>query len=214
MARVRRHTRQQILSLLKSRGPMSAAALAGHLDISEVAVRQHLKKLNGDRLADFRESRTGVGRPARIWSLTSRGNGEFPDSHGQLSATLLRCTRSVFGASGLKDLIAAERRETTSRYLSCMDDGCSTEERLAILAEQRTADGFMAEWSNDGEGRYRYTENHCSISTAARACDMLCDSELTMFREILGPHVDIVRTSHLLSGAGRCSYAITALEET
>ncbi len=192
---------------------MSAGTLASHLDITEVAVRQHLIRLRGNRLANYHEPRTGVGRPARIWSLTSRGNDEFPDSHGDLTAALLRCVRNVFGASGLKKLIRAHRQEATAKYRSCMETDSSTEERLVVLAEQRTADGFMAEWENNGAGRYQFIENHCPINAAARACDGLCASELEMFQDILGRTVKVERTSHLLSGADRCSYRVTIVED-
>ena len=120
--------------------------------------------------------------------------------------------RNVFGASGLKKLIRAHRQEATAKYRSCMETDSSTEDRLVVLAEQRTADGFMAEWENNGAGRYHFIENHCPINAAARACDGLCASELEMFQDILGRTVKVERTSHLLSGADRCSYRITTVE--
>ncbi|MDE0201421.1 MAG: transcriptional regulator [Rhodospirillaceae bacterium] len=209
MAQIRRHARQRILFLLKTQGPMSASTLASHLDISTVAVRQHLRRLHTDRLTDYRESWSGVGRPARIWALTSRGNGEFPDNHLDLSEALLRGVRKVFGASGLRKLITAYRRETTERYRSFIEPGSSTEDRLAVLADQRTADGFMAEWHREDGGSHIFIESHCSIAAAARTCNELCTAELFMFQNILGRKVKVERIDHLLSGSDRCCYRIT-----
>ncbi len=190
-------------------GPMSASTLAAHLDISTVAVRQHLNRLHADRLTDYRESWSGVGRPARIWALTSRGNGEFPDNHLDLSEALLRGVRKVFGASGLRKLVTAYRRETTERYRSFIEAGSSTEDRLAVLVDQRTADGFMAEWHREEDDSLLFIENHCSIAAAARTCNELCTAELFMFQNILGRKVKVERFEHLLSGSDRCCYRIT-----
>ncbi len=192
---------------------MSASRLARHLDISTVAVRQHLRRLHADRLTDYRESCSGIGRPARIWTLTSRGNREFPDNHLDLSEALLRGVRKIFGASGVRKLITAYRRETTERYRSFIEPDSSTEERLAILADQRTADGFMAEWHREADGSHVFIENHCSISAAARACSELCAAELFMFQNILGRKVKVERIDHLLSGGDRCCYRITPVAD-
>ena len=192
---------------------MSASTLASHLDISTVAVRQHLRRLREDRLTDYRESRSGVGRPTRIWVLTSRGNGEFPDNHLDLSEALLRGVRKVFGASGLRKLITAYRQETTERYRSFIEPGSSTEDRLAVLADQRTADGFMAEWHREEDGSHVFIESHCSIAAAARTCSDLCTAELRVFQNILGRKVKVDRIDHLLSGSDRCRYRITPVTD-
>ena len=192
---------------------MSASTLASHLDISTVAVRRHLNRLHSDRLTDYRESWSGVGSPARIWALTSRGNAEFPDNHLDLSEALLRGVRMVFGASGMRKLITAYRRETTERYRSFIESGSSTEDRLAVLTEQRTAEGFMAEWHRDEGGGYHFIENHCSIAAAARSCGELCTAELQMFQNILGRKVRVERTEHLMAGSDRCCYRITPVVE-
>ena len=192
---------------------MSASTLASHLDISTVAVRQHLRRLREDRLTDYRESRSGVGRPTRIWVLTSRGNGEFPDNHLDLSEALLRGVRKVFGASGLRKLITAYRQETTERYRSFIEPGSSTEDRLAVLADQRTADGFMAEWHREDDGSHVFIESHCSIAAAARTCSDLCTAELRVFQNILGRKVKVDRIDHLLSGSDRCRYRITPVTD-
>ncbi len=192
---------------------MSASTLASHLDISTVAVRQHLNRLHADRLTDYREFWSGVGRPARIWALTSRGNGEFPDNHLDLSEALLRSVRKVFGTSGVRKLITAYRRETTERYRSFIETGSSTEDRLAVLADQRTVEGYMAEWHQEEDGSHVFIENHCSIAAAARACSELCTAELQMFQNILGRKVKVERIDHLMAGSGRCRYRITPMTD-
>src|SRR5690349_4301596 len=61
--------RGRLLYLLKSRGPLTAEALARTLDISTVGARQHLVKLHDEGLVAFDDRAGEVGRPRRIWRL-------------------------------------------------------------------------------------------------------------------------------------------------
>jgi predicted ArsR family transcriptional regulator len=66
----------------------------------------------------------------------------------------------------------------------------------------------MASWGREHGGGFSLVENHCPICAAARACVGLCDGELRLFQEVLGPRVRIAREEHILAGARRCRYRI------
>ncbi|MDA0221014.1 MAG: transcriptional regulator [Proteobacteria bacterium] len=206
----RRDSQEHILFLLKTKGPLTAQALAERLGITAMGVRQHLKRLTQDGLVDHRDERSGVGRPARHWSLTSRGHARFPDSHGELTVALLDSVRRVFGAKGLDKLISARTQETAAHYRECLEGQATIEGRLAGLAELRSAEGYMAEWHAEEEGTFLFIENHCPVCAAARICQGLCRSELEVFREALGKDWHIERCEHLLDGARRCCYRVSA----
>jgi predicted ArsR family transcriptional regulator len=53
-------------------------------------------------------------------------------------------------------------------------------------------------------------ENHCPICSAATSCQQFCTSELEMFQRLFENEATITRTDHLLVGARRCAYKITA----
>lgn len=205
----RRDSQQHILYLLKTKGPLTAQMLADKLDITAMGVRQHLKRLTAEGLVDHHDERAGVGRPARHWSLTSRGHDRFPDSHGELTVALLDSVRRVFGAKGLDKLIDARTRETARLYQGRLEELREIEERLAVLAEMRSAEGYMAEWKATGDGCFLFIENHCPVCAAARMCQGLCRSELEVFQQALGGAWRVERTEHLLDGARRCSYRIS-----
>jgi iron-sulfur cluster biosynthesis transcriptional regulator SufR len=208
----RRDSQEQILYLLKTKGPLTAQALADRLQITAMGVRQHLKRLSEDGLVAHHDERSGVGRPARHWSLTTRGNDRFPDSHSDLTVSLLESVRKVFGAKGMDKLIEARTREQAKLYREQIDGRRSIEHRLTALAEQRSTEGYMAEWHKAKDGSYMLVENHCPVCAAARFCQGLCRSELDVFQEVLGKDVVIERTDHLLAGARRCAYRITSAE--
>lgn len=204
----RRASQERILYLLKTRGPLTTRALAAELAITATGMRQHLARLAAAGLVAHRDLRSGVGRPARHWSLTASGEERFPDGHGELTLFLLKGVRQVFGAKGLGKLVAARGREQAALYRERTDGRRSIERRLAALAEQRSAEGYMATWEKAGDGVWLLIESHCPIAAAARACDSLCQAELEAFRAALGEEVEVERSEHLLGGDRRCAYRI------
>ena len=91
--------------------------------------------------------------------------------------------------------------------------GASLQNRLKMLISLRNEEGYMAEVHRQSDGSFFMIENHCPICAAANVCSMLCDSELDIFRAILGEGVVIERTEHMLAGARRCVYRIRPAEE-
>ncbi len=204
----------QILFLLKSKGPQTAADLARRMDITGVAVRQHMDGLRAENLVDFEDRREGVGRPRRYWTLSNDGHARFPNGHDELLVDMLDSVRAEFGDAGIDALIRRRERETTALYLS-QTTGCkSLKSKIDALAEIRSREGYMAEWSQIEKGRFLFVENHCPICAAARACQGFCRSELAQFQSLFDGLATVERTEHVLSGARRCAYEIRSLKKS
>jgi predicted ArsR family transcriptional regulator len=200
----------RILYALKSRGPLGSGALATALGITEVGVRQHLGKLCGDGLVASGDQAGAVGRPKRIWRLTEKGHARFPDTHADLTLSLIDAVRSVFGQPGLDRLIAARQEAMVANYRRGLDDCPDLCDRVATVARLRTAEGYMAECEPAPDGGFLLIENHCPICAAAKICQGFCRSELDLFQAAFGPGCSVTRQEHLLSDGRRCVYRITA----
>lgn len=198
----------RLLFLLKTRGPQSAQDLASSLGVTKEAARQHLLRLADEGLVLAASEIRGVGRPVQVWTLTAEAQKRFPDTHAELAAGMIESVRALFGASGLEALIARREEEGRARYQACLRDAVSLQQKVARLAKQRAAEGYMAEWRREGNG-FVLVENHCPICAAAAACSGFCRSELQLFRDLLGPEATVERTDYLLAGARRCAYQIT-----
>ena len=201
-------TRHRILSLLKSDGPQDAASLARNLDISAMAVRQHLYELHERELVTYTETPRPVGRPAKLWRLTPAADTFFPNGHGDLVVGLIAAMRRTFGDHGMERLLAARSDDQIAVYKGAMRPHDSLRRRLDTLAKLRTGEGYMATVEPVGRGRYLFIENHCPVCSAATACTGICAAELHVFQETLGREVCIERTDHILAGARRCAYAV------
>ncbi|MBI1199351.1 MAG: MarR family transcriptional regulator [Phenylobacterium sp.] len=201
---------ERILFQIKTRGPADTVALARALGVSRQAALQHLERLVADGLVEHADERRGVGRPRRIWSLTEAAQARFPDTHAQLTLEMLEAVRAEFGEAGLERLVARRETATARGYTAAMAKAESLEARVTRLSEIRTAEGYMADWSPDPGGGFLLVENHCPICAAAAACQGFCRAELDVFRQVLGPGVEVERVDHLLAGARRCAYRITS----
>jgi predicted ArsR family transcriptional regulator len=198
----------RVLYSLKSRGPLGTYDLARGLGITEVGTRQHLGKLHDDGLVAYEDRSGDVGRPKRIWRLTAKGHARFPDTHGDLTVSLIEGIRLVFGAPGLDRLIQARQETILASYRQVLEPLADLSDRVRAMARLRTMEGYMAQAKRQRDGSFLLIEHHCPICAAAQACQGFCRSELEVFEAAFGADVSVTREEHLLSGARRCVYRI------
>jgi len=207
--RVASDSSNRVLYILKSRGPQGARPLARALGITEVGARQHLAKLHDEGLVAFDDQAGEVGRPKRMWRLTVKGHARFPDTHGDLTVSLIESIRSVFGEAGLDRLIEARQEAMVATYRQALERYSNLGDRVGALARLRTNEGYMAESERQADGSFLLIENHCPICAAAKTCLGFCRSELEQFQVAFGADVSVTRQEHLLSEGRRCVYRIT-----
>ena len=200
---------EQVLLLLKTRGPQTAQALSNLLGLTSMGVRRQLEAAVDDGLVRFQDSAGKVGRPVRRWMLTDSGNARFPDRHAELTLDLIQGVRTLFGETGLEQLIALREEAGEHAYRARLAGKLTLDERVAALAEARSLEGYMAATEPRIDGSVLLHENHCPICTAAQACQQFCRSELDVFRRVLGPAAVVVRIEHQLEGARRCTYLVS-----
>jgi predicted ArsR family transcriptional regulator len=203
--------RAAVLDLVKRDGPIAAEALAEKLGITAMAVRQHLAGLEADGLATHEARPAARGRPAKYWRATEKASAHFPDSHAHLATDLIGQMKKAFGDDGLDKLLKLRTADQARTYQGAMGKAQTLKARLEALAAIRSKEGYMAEVRREPEtGAWLFVENHCPICAAARLCTGLCREELSLFHKVLGRDVKIERLSHILAGAGRCAFRVSA----
>jgi predicted ArsR family transcriptional regulator len=189
---------------------MDSAKLAARLELTPMAIRQHLYTLEREKLVDV-ETRPGpIGRPAKYWRLTPEANRLFPEAYAELSVSLINSVNEAFGPSGMTRLLDARMAKQQQDYSARVDRSVELKKRLHQLAKVRTEEGYMAEVNPAGPNAFLFVENHCPICAAATACQGFCAIELELFRSVLGPDVTVEREEHIIGGDRRCAYRITA----
>ncbi|AMP99319.1 Putative transcriptional regulator [Pedobacter cryoconitis] len=197
----------RFLMLLKTRGALTASAIAQELGMTKEGARLQLLKYTEEGLIEATNESSGVGRPKQFFSLTASGHEKFPDTHAELTVKLINTIRNTLGDNALQSVMDANEQTGRDKYMLELAAFDTLEERIAKLTEIRSREGYMAEYSKDGDG-YLFVENHCPICAAATSCQGFCSGELNVFRFVLGEKVEINRLDHIVSGDRRCSYRI------
>jgi predicted ArsR family transcriptional regulator len=146
-------------------------------------------------------------RPARSvvqkrqWRLTAKGHGRFPDTHGDLTVSVIAGIRSVFGQAGLDRLIEARQKAMITTYRQALQPYAGLGDRVGVLAQLRTAEGYMAVSKEQSDGSLLLIESRCPICAAAKACQGFCRSELELFQATFGADISVIRQEHLSPAA-------------
>lgn len=198
----------RFLVLLKTRGALTAGDIAKELKITTEGARLQLLKLTEEGLIQSVHESKGVGRPTQYFSLTELGNKGFPDTHAELTVKLIEQIKETFSDDALQEIILATEQKTKQRYHQQLNQAGTLEDKIRLLTEIRSREGYMAEYTKEDNG-YLFIENHCPICIAAHTCQGFCISELNVFKYVLGDKIDIKRVNHIIRGDRRCAYKIT-----
>ena len=199
----------RILMFLKMRGEATSFLISQELSITKEGARKHLLNLAEAGLIRSVTKSEGVGRPSTYYALTEKGLSQFPDSHADVTVQILRSVKNLLGENALDLLINDREKNTYERYEKALENTESLEQRLDVLVKVRTEEGYMAEWTKEGND-YFLIENHCPICAAAAECQGFCRAELSNFRNLIGKDYQVERINHILSGGQRCVYKINA----
>lgn len=201
-----RRTRERVLELVASAGPVSAADLAATLGITPAAVRRHLALLEEDDLVAVHDAGhpTGMrGRPARRYVTTSAGQGALSGTYADLATQALRYLRDVAGADAVERFAQDRLAELADRYEGRLDAD-DVEGRAAQLAAALADDGYAASVRPvPGTSAVQLCQGHCPVQHVAEEFPQLCEAEAQVFAKLLGSHVQ--RLSTLATGAHACT---------
>lgn len=199
---------RRVVDHLKRSGPCTTADLAAALDVTTQAVRPPLAELESRGLVVAEPVVTGVrGRPPLGWALSPLAIELFPDRHRDLTVELIEAMRSALGDEAVAKVLAERDRNQAASIEAELPEDADVATRVAQLAKARDEQGYMAEVRADGDDLL-LIEHHCPVCAAATACRGLCDNELKLFRDVVGPAATVERTQHLLSDDERCVYRI------
>lgn len=199
---------RRIVDHLKRSGPSTTAALAAALDVTAQAVRPPLAELEGKGLVVAERLTTGSrGRPPLGWALAEAAFDLFPDRHSDLTVELIDAMRAVLDDQAFAGVLAERDRHQLAAIEARLPADADVTDRVEQLAAVRAEQGYMAEVRPDGDDLL-LIEHHCPVCAAATACRGLCDNELALFQEAIGPAASVERTQHLLSDGDRCVYRI------
>ena len=202
-------TRQRVLQLVASAGPVTAPALAAELHLTSAGIRRHLGVLEADGQIVVHEG-TGVaparrGRPARRYIVTAHGQAALSNTYSELAAQAMRYLAGVGGPQAIEAFATTRAGGLEERYTSAVgsaDDGVQA--RVDALARVLATDGYATSTrSVPGMAAIQLCQGHCPVQQIAAEFPQLCEAETQAFSRLLGVHVQ--RLSTLASGGHVCT---------
>ena len=198
-------TRERVLGLIVSAGPITASELAERLGVTPAGIRRHLLHL--DEAGHIVEHEIpghhdrGRGRPARAYVATPEGQRALDSEYATVATEALAYLRLHGGI----EAFVHEQSERLERSLAAaLDADAPMAERVDTLALALSDRGYAATVRPlPGGFAVQLCQGHCPVQTVAEAAPEWCEAETQAISRLLGVHVQ--RLSTLAGGAHVCT---------
>lgn len=200
------NTRNRVLRSLLLNQKRTVNELAESVDINPISVRHHVTKLEAEGLIQSEEERHGVGRPRLVFSLTPKGMEQFPQRYLQLTLRLLEQLKSKLPEKVLGDIFKEVAEGIAVDLTHDINlENLDLKERLELLQEVLTAEGFMVSLQED-EGNFYIVEASCPYHHVGENYPEIC----VMDQELIAHFVSTTpkRIECILDGDKQCKYLI------
>ena len=204
--KVTKSTRERVLYTLLKQHRCTINDLAVAVDINPIAVRHHIAKLEAVGLVNSEEERHGVGRPRRVYFLTEEGREKFPTRYMRLTTRLLQQLKEKMPEQMVNDLFSNMAEELAEEYANSVElDGLTMEERLDLVDELLTQEGFDIEWERKGD-QYHIREVSCPYFHIGQDHPEICQVDQTLISTMLNVPAEKIKC--VLDGDSHCTYVV------
>jgi DeoR family suf operon transcriptional repressor len=198
-------TREKILQILLIHPRSTINELAEAVSINAISVRHHLTSLQVDTLVAAEEERHGVGRPRLVYCLTEKGLERFPTNYLRLTTRLLDQIKGTLPESVVNTLFARMATELGTEYAKKAGAMATMEERLDLVKEVLTKEGFTVEWEKRGS-QYQIHEITCPYYHVGQSHPEVCTVDQTLISTVLS--IPVNKINCVLRGDTHCTYVI------
>lgn len=195
-------TRERVLQLIVSDGPVNAAKLADILGLTPAGVRRHISHLEetGQIQVFTDKPEKGVrGRPSRQYVATNRAHVEGPSAYSDIAAEALAFLADKVGEEAVEEFAEQRLAHFEQKYASQIN-ATDPQGRVEQLAQALNAEGFAASVRPvAGVPMLQLCQGHCPVQDVAAQFPQLCEAEAKLFTKLLGTHTQRLVT---LAGGG------------
>jgi predicted ArsR family transcriptional regulator len=197
-------TRERVLETLLTRQRCTINEIAEVVDINPISVRHHITKLEADGMVTSAEERHGVGRPRRIYYLTENGREHFPTHYLRLTLRLLEQLKETVPAPMVNQLFASMAKDLADDHKTELS-GLSMEQRLDLVTNLLTSEGFKVDWQKQGEF-YQIREASCPYYHIGQNHPEVCSVDQTLISTVLSVPAEKIKC--ILQGDAHCVYLV------
>ena len=179
-----------LLEVIKKSPGMPVADLARELDMSYMGVKQHCQKLDKmGYLKTWRIPRNGVGRPEKLYKLTSKCDALFPQPDVDMMLNVLEGMQNLFGGTSPVKIFMLHYDKLRAEWAKSINKGKSLVEKATRLADLRDKAGCFSRCKYDVELGFRIEEYHNPMYELFKKYPNIIQQELRMMEQLLGSKV-------------------------
>lgn len=198
-------TRERVLGLVVSAGPITASDLADRMGVTPTGIRRHLTHLtDAGHIAEHEipgHHDRKRGRPARAYVATPEGQRALESACAAVAIDALAFLRAD---GALESFVGQESARLEAALADAVDPAAPMSERVDALAMALTGRGYAATVRPlPGGFAVQLCQGHCPVQTVAEATPEWCEAETHAISRLLGVHVQ--RLSTLAGGAHVCT---------
>ncbi|CAI8812373.1 MULTISPECIES: helix-turn-helix transcriptional regulator [Bacillus] len=202
-----RTTKEEIVQLLKINGEQTVASLAESLEITEMAVRRHLSKLEKEEIIQSKMVRQHVGRPTYLYGLSQKGEDSFPKDYKQFALEVLEDLESIGDETLVNAILKARTNRMEEQLQKRMSSQDNVLQKLREVAAIQEKNGYMVQVKQEGENSYILQKQNCPLKAVAEKYPQLCLEEENMYKRLFSDK-NVKVLSNMCNGDCHCSYHI------
>jgi DeoR family transcriptional regulator, suf operon transcriptional repressor len=191
-----------LLDLLRKRGALSVAQLAGETQVTATAVRQRLTRLLAHGEIQRKTEKAGRGRPAHRYEITDKGRRKGGNNFGDLATALWQEVKQIKDPEvrrGLLQRISGRLAESYASEIRGRNLGEKMESLAKAFSDRRMP--FEVDYSKELPV---LAATACPYPDLAELDRSICSMEKMMFSELLGENVHL--SNCRLDGGGCCTF--------
>ncbi len=199
----------EIILLLKRSTGMSVNELCREMKMSYMGVKQHCVELEKKRLLDTWRRPKPAGRPEKVYRLTSKIDGLFPELGNEWSLSLLEMADQVFGERAAAKLLFHLFQKRTERWQKVMQ-GATVAVRVRELGKLRATEGYLT-LVHEVEGGLDLVDHHDPCGSVAVRYPLVQELDLAAVEQLLG--VSVARSVEEAAGLKRVTHRVLFPQE-
>lgn len=194
-----------IINCLKRSTGMSVAELSSALGMSYMGIKQHCVELDKRGYLDTWRRPKAVGRPEKVYRLTSKAEPLFPQVGNDFSIILLKTVEKTYGAASGEKLLFGYFQELTRLYFKRIK-GDSFQERASSFSKIRDSEGYSSSCEIDSEDNITIIEYHSPYESIINDYPMVLAMEDQMIGKLF--EANVTRKDERASGLVKYTFEL------
>jgi len=198
-------TKDAIIKLLKEKGEMTVDDLRRELNLTPMAIRQHLRALERRGFVEYIEERQNIGRPTFLYRLTDKANNLFPKPYRNFILNTFKDIEENEGREMIDNIFRWRKVRLLKEREEALVDKTSLHDRVYTLRDILETEGYFA-GLEETDNSYKLKQFNCPTSEIGLDYREACNYELQLYKDLL--RKDISRTQCIAEGNPSCTYVI------